>query len=110
MAVVTVLMSVSGGQWVSNPSGVLRGKRPVDNLHELPADYRNRLPRDLERVSQGYFAFPDVAICKPGVFRVRVSLISFPDATSGRQDTQTLVHVDSNAFRVDSDGEMLDYE
>jgi len=110
MAVATVLGSNGKGQWISSPPGVLRGKHPVDNLHELPADYRNRLPRDLERVSQGYFAFPDVAICKPGVYRVRISLVSFPDARSGQQDTETLMHVDSNAFRVNRDDEKPDYE
>jgi len=100
VATVALLQDLGNGKYAMNPKGVLRGKRPVDNLHELPSDYMSKLPRELRETALGYFSFPDIQVSEAGTYRLRVSLIQLPDVKSKSLDTMTLTCVDSNAFQV----------
>ncbi|GAB7343583.1 hypothetical protein MBLNU457_1585t1 [Dothideomycetes sp. NU457] len=100
VATVALLQDLGNGRYAMNPKGVLRGKPPVDNLHELPSEYISRLPRDLRETALGYFSFPDVQVAETGTYRLRVSLVQLPDVKGKSFDTMTLTCVDSDAFRV----------
>jgi len=100
VATVALLQDLGNGKYAMNPRGVLRGRRPVDNLHELPSEYISKLPRDLRETALGYFSFPDIEVAEAGTYRLRVSLIQLSDVKSKSSNTMTLTCVDSNAFHV----------
>lgn len=100
VATVALLQDLGNGRYAMNPRGVLRGRRPIDNLHELPSEYISRLPRDLRETALGYFSFPDVQVAETGTYRLRVSLVQLPDVRGKSSDTMTLTCVDSDAFQV----------
>jgi len=100
VATVALLQDLGNGKYAMSPRGVLRGRCPVDNLHELPSEYISRLPRDMRETALGYFSFPDIQIAETGTYRLRVSLVQLPDVKSKSFDTMTLTCVDSDEFQV----------
>lgn len=82
------------------PQGYLRGQKMIDNAHEFPADYVDSLPRDLRKSAIGYVSFPNLTVERPGTYRIRITLLKMADVGYG-DETETLLSVDSNAFRVE---------
>ncbi|TKX20681.1 hypothetical protein C1H76_7067 [Elsinoe australis] len=97
VAVVSLISSSSGAPL---PNGVLRGQRLFSSVHDLPRDYRDRLPSDLKSTALGYVSFPNLAVTHPGSYQVKVALLRMPDSKSRSRDTDTLATIESQEFQV----------
>ncbi|KAG8625349.1 hypothetical protein KVT40_007100 [Elsinoe batatas] len=99
-SIVAVVSLVSASSGAALPSGVIRGQRLVSSIHDLPEDYRERLPSDLRSTATGYVSFPSVSVTQPGSYCVKVSLLRLPESKSKSRDADTIVTVESEPFQV----------
>ncbi|KAF2224072.1 hypothetical protein BDZ85DRAFT_280685 [Elsinoe ampelina] len=99
-SIVAVISLVSACSGAALPSGVIRGQRLVSSVHDLPEDYRERLPSDLRSTAIGYVSFPSVSVTHPGSYCVKVSLLRLPESKSKSRDADTIVTIESEPFQV----------
>ncbi|KAF4550458.1 Hypothetical protein D9617_17g047260 [Elsinoe fawcettii] len=99
-SIVAVVSLVSASTGAALPSGVIQGQRLFSSVHDLPQDYRERLPSDLRESAIGYVSFPNITVTNPGSYCIKVSLLRLPESKSRSRETETIVSVESQPFQV----------
>ena len=100
VACVSLLGQTTSGNWAPFPSGILIGAQLVSGVKALPEAYLNKLDPRIRDRAVGFLSFPNLSVHRPGVYRLRTTLVKLADVREERQGHDNLVDVDSAPFRV----------